>query len=114
MDPSLLFMSVREFEYDQAIFEIQEYEKELETRDLNEVERAYYSSAASQILGEMNDEKIRWEVCSKIIWIESPVDIVSKYYHNYLAYSKMAKTEYAKNIFLMAHHAAGEILVRFL
>lgn len=114
MDPSLLFMSVRDFQYDVAISEIQEYEEELLIRDLTPFDYSYFSSVAGQILSEMYEQKIRWELNSKMIWIPSPTDIVASFYYSYSGYAEKAKNDDHRKIFSLAKQAAGEILDRFL
>lgn len=114
MDPSLLFMSVREFQYDIAISEIQEYEEDLKLKGLSRYELSYRRTTCSIILEKIYEEKIRWELVQKTIWIDSPVDIIANFYYLYYNCIDMAPEDRFKEIFQIAHQTAGEILDRFL
>ena len=114
MGPSLLFMSVREYQYDIAISELTEYSDDLKIRDMTEYERGYMESVVSQIIMKIYDEKIRWELAEKTIWISSPVDIIADYYYSYQRCISKAPTDEYKEIFQIAYQAAEEILQRFL
>ena len=114
MDPSLLFMSVRDYQYDIAISELGDYADELKSRKMTEYERGYFESVVSQIIMKLSDEKIRWELAGKSIWVDSPVDIIANFYYSYQIFIGQAPTDEFQEIFQMAHQAAGEILERFL
>ena len=114
MDPSLLFMSVREYQYDIAISELGDYSEELKLRDMTEYERSYFESVVSQVIMKLYDEKIRWELAEKAIWIDSPVDVIANFYYSYQICIGKAPTDEFQEIFQIAFQAAGEILDRFL
>ena len=114
MDPSLLFMSVREFQYDIAISEIQEYEEDLKLKGLSRYELSYRRTTCSIILEKIYDEKIRWESSGKSFLVMSPVEIISSFYDLYERGVEKATSEESKEIFQIAYRVSGEILERFL
>lgn len=119
MDPSLLFMSVREYQYDVALSELTEYLYELEAtgfsdRSDSDYEKIFTESVISQMIAKVYDEKIRWESSGKSFLVMSPVEIISKFYDVYERGIEKATTLDSKEIFQIAYRVSGEILERFL
>ena len=114
MDLSLLFMSVRDFQYDIAISEIQEYEESLRLLYLSSSVLSYKKSICSIIINKLYDEKIRWELSGKSFLVMSPVEIISTFYYVYERGVEKATTQESKEIFQIAYRVSGEILERFL
>ena len=114
MDLSLLFMSVRDFQYDVAISEIQEYEESLRLLYLSSSVLSYKKSICSIIIDKLYDEKIRWELNQKTIWIDSPVEILSNFYYKFEFFITIAPEERFENIFYIAYQTVGVLLERFV
>ena len=114
MDPSLLFMSVREFQYDIAISEIQDYERGLNSLNLDRFELSYKKSVCSILIENIYEQKIRWELTQKTIYIDSPLDIIAEFYDRYEWFIDIAPEERFKEVFYIAHQTIGEILERFV
>ena len=119
MDPSLLFMSVREYQYDVALSELTEYLYELETIGFFDrsdfcYEIIFAESVISQMISKVYDEKIRWESSGKSFLVMSPVEIISSFYDLYERGVEKATSEESKEIFQIAYRVSGEILERFL
>ena len=109
-----LYMLVRDYQFDVAISEIQEYDRELGLLNLTLEEFSYKKTIASILLTRIYDEKISWEVGFKQMWVVSPIDIIADFYYLYESFIYIAPNDMAKNMFRIAYKTAGEILERFL